>query len=66
MHSHPPPYLGVLYDNEEMEIDVLERLQMQEPCLCRDGIFEPLPRWDECIIVFEDYGYKVVKLQPKK
>jgi hypothetical protein len=56
----------MFYNNEEMETAVLERLQMQEPYLCRDGIFKPVPRWDECIIVFEDYGYKVVRLQRKK
>jgi len=42
----PPQYIGVFYNNEEVEMAVLERLQMQEPYLCRDGIFKPVPRWD--------------------
>jgi hypothetical protein len=53
-------------NDQEVEMAVLEWLQMQEPYLCRDGMFKPVPIWDECVIVFEDYGYKVVRLQRKK
>ena len=44
----------------------IERLQMQKPYLCRDGIFERVSRWEECIIVLEYYGYKVVRLKRKE
>jgi hypothetical protein len=56
----------MFYNNEEVEMAVLERLQMQEPYLCRGEIFKPVRRWDECIIVFEEYGYRAVRLQRKK
>jgi hypothetical protein len=61
----PPPHLDTVYYNEEVEMAVLERLQMQEPYLCRDGVFKCVPGWDECVIVFEDLGYKAVRFQQK-
>jgi hypothetical protein len=65
MHTFPPPHLDTFHYIEEVEMAVVERLQMQEPYLCRDEIFKFLPGWDECVIVFEDYWYKVVRLQRK-
>jgi hypothetical protein len=34
------------HNNEEVETDVREWLQMQEPDVHRDGIFELVPRWN--------------------
>jgi hypothetical protein len=61
----PPQYLGMFNNNEEVEMAVLEWLQVQEPYLCRDGIFKPVPIWDECVMGIEDYVYKVVRRQRK-
>ena len=43
------------HKNEEVAIVVREWLRMQEPGVCRDGIFNLVPRWRRCVVVFGSY-----------
>jgi hypothetical protein len=46
------------YNNEDVEMAVGERLQMQEPDFYCDGIFKLVLKWDKCINVLRDYVKK--------